>query len=53
MTTLGKQSPADIRKAKARKPDFVCESCGEEWNAPAHAWWVCRMRCDCGEEVEA
>jgi predicted SprT family Zn-dependent metalloprotease len=44
------QSPAEKRK---KKHDFVCE-CGEEWNTPGHAWWVCRMYCTaCGEIVEA
>jgi hypothetical protein len=44
------QSPAEKRK---KKNDFVCEACGEEWNTPGHIWWVCRMRCVCGEIVEA
>lgn len=44
-------SPAEIRKA--RKYDFVCE-CGEEWNAPGHMWWLCKMQCSlCDEIVEA
>ncbi len=50
-TTLGKTSPAE-KRAEAKQYDFTCE-CGEEWDAPKHAWWVGRMRCMCGEVVEA
>ena len=53
MTTNVRLSPAEIRAAKKPLPDFTCEECGEEWDTPGHIWWVCRMRCVCGNEVEA
>lgn len=50
---LGQSSPADIRRLNARQHDFVCD-CGEEWDTPAHMFWLCRMYCEkCGEVVEA
>lgn len=50
-TPLGSPSPRDLRQK--RKYDFHCEACGDEWDAPGHMWWLCRMRCMCGEVVEA
>jgi hypothetical protein len=49
VSTLGKTAPAE----KRRKPDFHCDACGEEWDAPGHMFWLCRMYCVCGEVVEA
>jgi hypothetical protein len=44
------QSPAEARKT--RKYDFHCK-CGEQWDAPGHMFWLCRMYCSCGEIVES
>lgn len=54
VSTLGKSSPAEIRQEKKRPHDFVCESCGEEWDTPGHMFWLSRDYCpQCGEVVEA